>query len=132
MIPAEEWIEYQENYKKYGIDLQPETDRKQKKRPAPQKVKVTAKDRAVIMAATVIIGVFLVGIIVLNAFAAAIKFDTSNIKTANEELQGEIETLSIMIQSEESIDSVERKAVKELGMLEPVEDRCIYIGNRNR
>ncbi len=65
----------------------------------------------------VFIGVILISIVLLSAYAAELKVGNNAIAASNEALQGEIDTLGIKIMSANSIDQIEAIASSELGMV---------------
>lgn len=124
MIAAEKWYEYQENYQKYGFDMKPKQPRKKVKK---KRNSVTAKDKARILALTVIVGVVCIGLIITTAFAASIKYDTNSFIKENNALEAEIENLNVKIYSSSNIEAIETKATKDLGMEYPSSKQIVYL-----
>ncbi|MCB6992196.1 cell division protein FtsL [bacterium 210820-DFI.6.37] len=124
MIAAEKWYEYQENYQKYGFDMKPKQPRK---KPKPQKSRITAKDKMRLMLLTVVVGILCIGLIITTAFAASIKYDTNQLVKANNTLEAEIENLNVKIYSSNNIEAIEEKASEELGMVYPSSKQIVYL-----
>lgn len=129
MIPAQEWYTYQEQYEKYGLDFDRGLRREVPKPKKQKKAKITARDRKRVLLATLVIGVFLLGVVVLSAYAAVLKFNISDINNENEALRGEVETLTIMIQSEGNIGKIETKAADRMAMQTPSAKNCVHLKN---
>jgi len=123
MIAAEQWQEYQENYQKYGFDMEPP---KPKKPVKPKGMTMTAKDKARLMVLLIVAGVLCIGLIVATAYAASIQYDINQITAANNSLQMENENLSVQIDSANNIRTIETKAMK-LGMVYPKKSQIVYL-----
>ena len=65
----------------------------------------------------VLIGMILISIVLLSAYAAELKVGNNAIKASNVALQGEIDMLDVKIMSANSIDLIESIASSELGMV---------------
>ncbi len=124
MIAAEQWYQHQENYQKYGLDMKPKTPRR---KPEPQKRVFTEKDMIRILALIVIVGVLCVGMIITTSFAAQIKYDTNQMLQSNHVLESEIGNLNVKLYAATSIDTVEKKATEDLGMVYPKNSQVVYI-----
>lgn len=124
MMPAEQWYEYQDNYKKYGFDMKPK-----KKLMSRQKKKssVTPKDRIAMMFLSVVIGVLCVSIIITTAYSASIKYEINKIIKDNAVIIGEIENLSVKLNQANNIKTIEQKATTQLGMIYPDPNEFIYV-----
>ncbi len=126
MIPAEQWYEYQDNYKKYGFDMRPEKAKPMVKR-HKNKSNVTSKDKAMMLILAFFVGMLAVSLIIMTAYSANVKYEVNKIIAANDVTTGEIENLRVKINQANNIQSIEYKAVNELGMVYPNPDEFIYI-----
>ena len=127
MIAAEQWYQHQESYQKYGLDMKPKTERK---KPQPQKRVFTEKDKVRILALIIAVGILCVGMIITTSFAAQIKYDTNSKLAENHLLEAEIGGLNVELYAATSIDTVEKKATKSLGMVYPENKQVVYISGK--
>ena len=130
MIAAEEWYQQQTNYQKYGLDMAPERP-KPAKSVKKKKQKVTAKDRMRLMTVIFLVGMVFIGVIIVNAFSATVNYNINDIQKQNAALQGEIETLSVEINSAKNIEAIEDKATGELGMVAPSAEKSVYLEDKD-
>lgn len=84
-----------------------------------------------ILGSVVIIGLICIMMVVLAAYGAELRCENNDLMTANEALQGEIDTLNIKIKSANNIDHIESVATKKLGMVYPSEGECVYVSNED-
>ena len=124
MMPAEKWYEYQDSYKRYGIDLKPKAEPVVKPK---KKSGVTAKDRLAIMALTFVTGLVCISLIIATAYGASIKYDINNMIKENAVITGEIENLTVKLNQANNIQTIEQRAAAELGMVYPNPDEFIYV-----
>lgn len=124
MIAAEKWYEYQENYQKYGFDMKPQKPKRPKRKP---KSLITAKDKVRILAVTLVLGILCIGLIIITAYAASIKYDTNKLLKENDALEAEIESLNVEIYSTNNIEAIESKATKKQGMVYPSSKQIVYL-----
>ncbi len=129
MFAVERWYEYQEDYKKYGIDLKPrdENEEKTRKIKNDNSLKVTSTDRARLLFLSVFIGILGLIVIVATAYAANLKYDINRIIIANDELNDEIGTLNVQLMEATNIESIEEKAVSQLGMVYPEQNEYVFV-----
>ena len=80
------------------------------------------------MVLTVIMGLVLVGMIIISAYGANIKYDINNLTKENAVIQGEIENLNVEIKSAVNIGAIEQRAINELGMVYPEVTQFKYLG----
>lgn len=125
MIAAEQWYEQQANYQKYGFDMKPERPRRKNIRTV-KRHRMTVKGRARTLFATVVTGALFIVIIIANAYAVAVNYNINGIIEKNNSLRGDIEVISVEINSAKNIQNIEKKAMSELGMVAPAADKCIY------
>ena len=127
MIPAEQWYEYQESYKKYGFDMKPRETKVNKQKP---KAVISAKDKTRLIMLIVFLGTLCIGIIVSTAYAAKLQYDINTILNENNILQGEIDNLNVAIKKESNIAIIEEKATSELGMIYPQGSQIVRLGEK--
>ena len=127
MIPAEQWYEYQESYKKYGFDMKPRETKVNKQKP---KAVISAKDKTRLIMLIVFLGTLCIGIIVSTAYAAKLQYDINTILNENNRLQGEIDNLNVAIKKESNIAIIEEKATSELGMIYPQGSQIVRLGEK--
>lgn len=75
----------------------------------------------------VIVGVLLIGLLVINAYAASIQCSINELTKANLLIEDEIDTLNMKIDSSTSIEQIESYAMDKLNMSYPKSNQCIYI-----
>lgn len=116
----------------------PEERRKARKKLAKAKRKrlqqevVTSKtsvsrDRKFAVATVIVIGMVMVGIIFVSAYCASIKYDINTMNKEIVALQEDIDFLKVEIESGTNIATIEKKALKELGMIYPTAEQFVYI-----
>ena len=127
MIPAEQWYEYQESYKKYGFDMKPRETKVNKQKP---KAVISAKDKTRLIMLIVFLGTLCIGIIVSTAYAAKLQYDINTILNENNILQGEIDNLNVAIKKESNIAIIGEKATIELGMIYPQGSQIVRLGEK--
>ncbi len=93
-------------------------------------MKSQEKKRVII--AMVIIGLMLIVLVVLTAFASEIRSENNTLITKNEALQGEVDTLSVKIKTSNSVDHIESVAKQKFGMVYPTSDQRIYITSKDK
>ncbi len=125
MVTAEKWYEYEENYRKYGLDLGTET----KRRTAPKAKKhvISAKDRKRAMMYVIVLAAVCVGVVISSAYAATLKCEINSIIADNTEIEREIETLTVEIKTANNISAIETRAINELGMVYPTSAEIVYV-----
>jgi cell division protein FtsL len=128
MMAAEKWYEYQDNYKRYGLDMKPRTIKTETiKSKTNSNTGINANDKFRLLFFTVFIGVLCVGLILATAYSASVKYHTNNLIKQNEVIQGEIENLNVKIESASNIQIVESRATKELGMVYPTTEQRVFV-----
>ena len=124
MTAAEQWYQHQENYQRYGLDMKPKT---QRRKPQPQKRVFTERDMVRILGLIFAVGVLCVGMIISTSFAAQVKYDTNQMLQSNHVLESEIGNLNVELYAATSIETIEKKATKKLGMIYPKSKNVVYI-----
>ncbi len=130
MMAAEKWYEYQDTYKRYGLDMRPKTMKKEKVSSKNNNPVINSKEKFKLLCLTIIAGVLCVGLILSTAYAANIKYHINTMNRENEVIQGEIENLNVKIESASNIQIIENRATLELGMVYPVAEQLIVV-NQN-
>jgi cell division protein FtsL len=125
MITAEQWYEYQGNYSKYGFDMKPAVSV-----PKRTVVKTTVIDRRKLMVFILVVGFVFITAIVASAYAASIAYSNNELKSEINMLQGEVDALSIDIESASNVQTIEKRAIEELGMVYPRNDQYIEIAGQ--
>lgn len=127
MMAAEQWYEYQNDYKRYGIDMKPRTRRKQDMKVNKASTLITPKDKFRLLIFTFLIGILCIGLILATAYAANVKTGTNTLIKENAVIQGEIENLTVELEKGVNIQVVESRAIAELGMIYPNHDQLIFL-----
>ncbi len=127
MMAAEKWYEYQDSYKRYGLDMKPRTVKKENIKSRNSNTGINAKDKFRLLMLTVFVGVLCVGLILSTAYAASVKYHINTLIKENQVIQGEIENLNVKIESASNIQIVEEKATTELGMIYPAPEQLVFI-----
>jgi cell division protein FtsL len=125
MITAEQWYEHQGNYSKYGFDMKPRVSV-----PKMTVVKTTVVDRRKLMVFILIVGFVFIAAIVSSAYAASIAYSNNELKSEINMLQGEVDALSIDIESASNVQNIEKRAIEELGMVYPRDDQYVQIAGQ--
>ena len=69
--------------------------------------------------------------VVLSALSAEIRHENNELMSKNEELSGEVETISVKIKSINSVEHIESVAKKELGMIYPNKSQFVVITDKD-
>lgn len=88
---------------------------------------LTAAELRQLLCVAVFVAVLLIGILVLNAYAANIQCSVNNLTKANLNLEDEIDVLNMKIDQSTSIEQIESYAIGDLKMRYPKSNQCIYI-----
>lgn len=90
------------------------------------------QDKKRILTGAVMIGLICIIMVVVTAYAAELKVENNTLTTANETIQGEIDTLNVRIKSANNIEHIEKIATGKLGMVYPAEGECVYISDEDK
>ena len=74
-----------------------------------------------------VIWILLIGLLVINAYAASIQCSINDLTRENLSIEDEIDTLNMKIDSSTSIEQIESYAMDKLNMSYPKSNQCIYI-----
>ena len=91
---------------------------------------MTVQDKRRIMFAILLVGMILITMVVMAAFAAELRRENNALISENDELTGEVETISVEIKSKNSIEHIE-KVAKELGMVYPSSKQMVEITDKD-
>lgn len=127
MLAAEKWYEYQTSYQKYGLEMKRRQVAPRPKKEIKAQPMISPKEKVMIMALTVCVGLVCIGLIASTAYAASIKYRINSTIKESAVLEGEIENLNVKIKSQTNIQLVEEKAKNELGMVYPTVNQYVYI-----
>ena len=136
MIAAEQWYEYQKQYQKYGIALQPEEEEisrraeRKREREAARSRGLTLKlqsDHRVMFSIVVAFAIVLMSVVVMGSYAAKVTYDINTIKAENDVIAGEVEDLEVKVMSANTVVYIEKQAKKKLNMKNPDTKHCIYL-----
>lgn len=88
---------------------------------------ITIQELHQLIGMAVLVGILLIGLLVINAYAASIQCSINDLTKANMQIEDEIDTLNMKIDSRTSIEQIESYAMDELNMNYPKSSQCIYI-----
>ena len=125
MVTAEKWYEYEDNYKRYGLDMRP-AERRQPRAKA-KRYAASSKDRSRGMMYVIILAAVCVGVVISTAYAASVKCEINALIASNTEIQHDIETLNVQIKTANNISAIETRAIDELGMIYPTSENIVYV-----
>ena len=123
MIAANKWYQYQQQYGEAVFQPYERVIRTREK----AKVRVTSKDRLVLIILTILAGLIGIGLVISSAFSASIKYDINMLIKENAVIQGEIENLNVEIKEASNIGTIETRAIEELGLVYPDYTQFRYL-----
>lgn len=126
-MQAAQWYQYEESYRKYGFDMEPEQVNKTRMKPA--KSGIAAKDKKRLLVLTVVFGIIGVAIIIASAFAATLQYQINQLIMENTQISREIEDIDIKLQTANSVTALEEKASEQLGMKYPSTSQIVYVSD---
>ena len=129
MMTAEQWHEYQNNFKKYDFDMKPKAVKPVDETDGSV---ITLKDKVGMVLFVLLIGILCVCVIVSIAYSAGVKYEMNTIAKENAQLQGEIENLNVQIKNATNIRTIEDKATNELGMVYPTSDQFVFLARHEK
>ena len=92
---------------------------------------MTLQDKRRIMFVIFFVGFVCVTVVVMSALAAELRHENNLLINENEELSGEVETISVKIKSVNSVEHIEKVAREELGMVYPESDQCVRVTEKD-
>ena len=84
-------------------------------------------DKKILLAALLLVTVFGVAMVIASAVSANIAYKNNEIKLANKELESEIQTIELKIESADNLGRIEKTAMTTLGMNFPEENQVVDI-----
>ena len=78
-----------------------------------------------------IVGVLLVMFVAGAAFASSLAYNNNLMADKNKAIDANIQELKVKIQSTMNVAMVEKKALKDLGMIYPTESQIVQLGEEN-
>lgn len=85
------------------------------------------RDRKLAIATVAVIGLILLGMIFVSAYCANVKHDINVVNKEILAIQEDIDYLKVEIESGNNLATIEKKAIKELGMVYPTADQFRYL-----
>ena len=76
-----------------------------------------------------VIGILIIMAVALTAFAGYLSYENSNLIKQNDKIASEIKDIEIEMQSAVNIGTVEKTAIKKLGMVYPVGSQYVKVRN---
>ncbi len=137
MIAPQEWYEYQKQYQKYGIDMQPQSERvpikerRRKKKSFVNKNHILSigSDYKVMLTLVLVCMLVLMMVVVSASYSAKLTYDINKTKAENDVLSGEIEDLDVELLSSSTITYIEGQAKSKLNMKNADSKHCVYVSN---
>jgi len=130
MMTAEKWYEYQDNYRRHGIELKPKAVTKPTAE--TQSATITIQDKIKIIFLIFLVGTLCIGVVITSAYVASVRHEINTINRYSTTLRGEIENLNVRIETATNIRVIEEKALNDLGMIYPSHDQFVFLQNRER
>ncbi|MDO4544592.1 MAG: cell division protein FtsL [Bacillota bacterium] len=130
MIEPERWYEYQKSYQRYGFDMKPQPERKvrtQRKRTIKKVSIPFGNGKKIALSMVLAVGIVMIGLIIVTAYSANVRYNINTVIKENQALMGEIENLQVKVYSANNVDYIEGKATGELGMTYPETASRVYI-----
>ena len=140
MISPQEWVEYNRQYEKYGIDMRPaqervpvkERRRQQRERKSAQgKVIRLVGDYKVMLSIVLAFTLALIMVVMVEAYSADINYRIGETKAENHAISGEIEDLDVKLLSAGTITYIESQAKGKMGMKNPDAAHCVYLSEED-
>ena len=91
-----------------------------------------SREKKRVLVTMIVIGIMMIIMVVLAAFAAEIRHENNTLINKNEALQGEVDTLTVKIKTSNSIDHIESVAKTKFRMVYPTSDQRIYITSKDK
>ncbi|MGI6751342.1 MAG: hypothetical protein ACOX4U_01805 [Anaerovoracaceae bacterium] len=132
MIAAERRYEYgREYYNRYNYDPH-RKNRYIKEQNLEIKAKAEArtfgaKEKAKLMFLMFLAGAIAIGLIILTAYGAKVQYNINGVIAQCNKTKGEIQTLSLDIKTCSNIQTIEERAITELGMIYPKYENTVYL-----
>ena len=92
---------------------------------------MTLQDRRRIMFVIFFAGFVCITMVIMSALAAELRHENNQLISENEEIAGEVETISVKIKSVNSVEHIEKVARDDLGMVYPEQNQCVKITDKD-
>ena len=92
---------------------------------------MTVQDRRRIMFLIFFAGFVCITMVVMSALSAELRHENNILINENEELAGEVETISVKIKSVNSVEHIEKVAREDLGMVYPESRQCVKVTEKD-
>ena len=133
MMAAEQWYEFQEQYQKYGLDMEParSPERRRRRKSGPT-LKIGpgflfGKEKKIILFMVLVVTIAMIMFIVTTAIASSIRYEISVTQAENAALWDEIKHMQSSQTTMNGVGYVEERADDELGMKVAGNERCVYL-----
>ncbi len=93
---------------------------------------LSSKDKSIILKGIVLIGLIAIGLVVSSAYCAGVNYSNNLLREENIALRGEVDTLSIQLQSANNIAHIEKEAIENLGMVYAEGDFFVPVYTREK
>lgn len=128
MQSAEKRRTAEKQYREYGFDVRPKVVRKTRQQRSS--AKAAAIDRGRLLILLFVVGLICLGIIITAAWGASINYTNNQLRDSNAELQSEVDTLQVQLQSENNIAKIQQEATGELNMQFAEGDSYVDLSNQ--
>ena len=132
-MAAEGLQNYEENYRKYGVDLAPEVTSEELRKRAAQRTgnqkknRVKASDRVMILILIIAVGICAFVAICLEAWQSDINYRIYGLNQKAEKITGEIDNLNVKLNGWNQLDEIESYAVSNFALTYPDQDQYVYV-----
>lgn len=130
MTVAERRYEYREKYRSrydYGQRWVNSIEKKPERTKEKKVGTFGTKEKARIVMLMFVAGLAAVGLIILTAYSAKVQYNINNIVAQCNKTKGEIQTISLNIKTCTNIQTIEDRAMYELGMIYPKYENTTYL-----
>ncbi|MGI6206346.1 MAG: cell division protein FtsL [Anaerovoracaceae bacterium] len=134
MLAAEEWRKYEEDYLRYGVELEPEPEpqpehevKKKTRKHNKSSSRIDARGKVVILGLIAIIGLCSLVFICLQAWKSDINYNIYTLTQEEKQLSGDIDNLNVELNSNNQLDTIEQYAQDNLGMTYPTQEQYVYV-----
>lgn len=131
MMLAEKNYGYQRERRHYKTDVKLEkVERSEQVYKKNSSAVISSKDKLILLALTLFVGLLCVGLILTTAYAAKVKYNINNLTNENAVITGEIEALNVKIKTGTNLQTIEQKAISEIGMVYPTPDQFVFVDGK--
>lgn len=127
MLAAEKAYEgYRESRRYESVSRVPITKKQTVQKKNPNRA-ITVKEKTAILMLTALVGLLCIGLILTTAYAAKVKYNINSLSNENAIITGEIEALNVEKQTGTNLQTIERRASMELGMIYPSSNQFVFL-----